>query len=49
MIQWRTFMPLNFSLAYPLNKQPGDLTQPFSFSAGTSILVFYDRCLVIIL
>lgn len=37
MIQWRTFMPLNFSLAYPLNKQAGDLTQPFSFSAGTSI------------
>ncbi len=37
MVQWRTFMPLNFSLAYPLNKQDGDLTQPFTFSASAAI------------
>tara|TARA_B100001093_G_C26857905_1_gene1028358 strand:- start:1406 stop:3727 length:2322 start_codon:yes stop_codon:yes gene_type:complete len=37
MVQWRTFMPLNFSLAYPLNKQSGDLTQPFTFSASAAI------------
>jgi len=37
MVQWRTFMPLNFSLAYPLNKKDGDLTQPFSFSASTAL------------
>ena len=37
MVQWRTFMPLNFSLAYPLNEQSGDLTQPFTFSASAAI------------
>ncbi len=37
--QWQTPMGnLIFSLAKPLNEQPGDITEVFQFSAGTSFL-----------
>ena len=28
--------PLKISYAFPLNKQPGDKTQPFQFQLGTT-------------
>lgn len=37
--QWQTPMgTIIFSLAKPLNEQPGDISEVFQFSAGTSIL-----------
>lgn len=34
---WSPFGPIDVTLAFPLNKRPGDQTQPFQFSFGVSL------------